>query len=345
MEQPIWIATPKAIRWFNYCYSLPKVWWSSIKILAGMHTVGQIEKPLVMTCSISEDYARVWLYFAQKSLPREKWDFLIVDSSGAMDVMKFPGCCVIRFVNVYHGKKVDWLLRKLLQAENIFLCDDDKYILHDVSKQLEFLQDPQSPVISLSPRTWWYYRMNGQEYLPMGSYALMFKKSVFLHHNLHFQSPRHIISSSKHFRAGVKPQAHYDTADYANEQLLRLGYQVITQPDHESLSGFSGLSAPRILLIKYGKTFVKKALLEAKHYKEGSGNGSTMRAMYGIVKLEQLYRAIFAEEPVLSSHFSEQELWDILEQNSNLDESNREEIRTYFHSLEGISQKLLKAAP
>jgi hypothetical protein len=123
--------------------------------------------------------------------------------------------------------------------------------------------------------------------------------------------------------SNAKPQAGYDTADYANEQLLLNGFTVVTLPGTEAILSFSGLSAPRILLMKYGKTYMKNALLQAEHYRNGSANGSVLKALYGIVKVEHLYGAIFHEEPRFSSGFSEAELCQIVESIIHLDQEQK----------------------
>jgi hypothetical protein len=161
-KHPVWEAVPRAIGWFNYGYSLPKTWFSTCKIMLGFRKVGISEKPLVVTSSISEDYARLWLFFAQQALDPRQWDFLIVDSAGDMDPRKFQGCGVVRLFNLYHGRKLDILLRHLLRAEIVFLCDDDKYILQDVMPFVAHLDDARTPIVSLSPRTWWRFRIDGE---------------------------------------------------------------------------------------------------------------------------------------------------------------------------------------
>jgi len=339
--RPLWETTPRAIRWFNYGYSLPKVWRSSCKIMLGLKQIGTPEKPLVITSSISEDYARLWLFFAQQALDPRQWDFLIVDSAGDMDSRKFQSCQVVRFLNLYHGRKIDILLRRLLRAEIVFLCDDDKYILQDVMPFVAHLDDPRTPVVSLSPRLWWKFRIHGKEFLPMGSYALVLNRSKWLGQGLRLQSPADLTSPYKVFSSNAKPQPRYDTADYANEQLLLRGYTVITLPDNQAILGFDGLSAPRILLLRYGKAYVKEALLQAQHYRDGSINGAVMKAMYGIVKMERLYRTIFHEEPRLSSGFSETELCEIVESNTHLDQEQKTKALAYFQRIDAIYQTLM----
>lgn len=344
MVEPLWIAVPKAIRRFNLYHSLPRVWISTLFTVLGLSKLRlQSSKVLVLTCSISQDYARVWYHFAQKYLPRDHFEFLIVDSSGDFDPTLFSGCNLLRFANFYHGKKIDFLINRYLMSDLIFLCDDDKYPVSNISYLLDQFADPKVAAISLNPRSWYRFRIGEQDYLPMGSYSLIFRRSIFLKHNLRFR-PYKARSPYKVFPPTVKPQPSYDTADFANEKLLLLGYKIITFDDKEFVIGFDGLSAPRILLMKRGKDYTKKALLNARHFKEGSINGAVLRALYGIVKFEKLYIAIFNEPPKFLSGFSEEELVEIVEKHPELGELDKQNLLNYFHRLESIYRRLVEYA-
>ncbi len=278
MLPPLWVTVPKALKWFNWRYSLPRTWLSTIRIVMGLKRVQASWGKIAITCSVSEDYARLWLYFAS-ILKCNGWKLVVVDSAGDMSPHKLGDVELIRFLNLYHGRKLDVLLKTIIVQPVIFLCDDDKFILSDpmcsptISSALEH---PRVAAISLCPRQWWWFEINGQKYLPMGSYAVIFKREVFVNHSLTFQSPRNLKSRYKVFAKGVKHQGGYDTADYANERLLLLGYSIVTLPENDYIAGFDGLSAPRILLLRYGKEYVKQALLMAPHFREGSINGSVL---------------------------------------------------------------------
>ncbi len=341
---PLWLTIPRAIRWFNYRYSLPRVGISSCRIGLGARHVGAADRPLVLTSSISEDYARLWLFFARRALPADRWDFLIVDSAGDMEPAKLGGATVVRYLNVYHGRKIDTLLRRTVRAETVFLCDDDKYLTGDVTSFAADLEDARTPVVSLAPRAWWKFRIEGREYLPMGSYALLLKRSAWLDLDLRLESPRGLESPYRIFPPTAKPQTSYDTADYANEQLLLQGYRVVTRSDVAALTGFDGLSAPRVLLMHRGKAYVKKALLQAEHFRDGSINGAVMKAMYGMVKIERLYRAIFGEAPRLSTGFTERELLDVIECNVRLDGDQRAASAASLAPMDDVCDNLMTTA-
>lgn len=346
MLSPLWVTVPKAIKWFNWYYSLPRTWLSSMAILMGLRRMEIPQQKIVMTCSVSEDYARLWVHFAS-ILSNTGWKLVVVDSAGDMNASKLPGAELIRFLNLYHGRKVDILLKKTITSPIVFLCDDDKFILSDPMCNPNInsaLENPQTAAISLCPRRWWWFQIEGKTHLPMGSYALIFKRDIFMKHALCFQSPKGLLSPYKVFAEGVKHQKGYDTADYANEQLLLLGYNIVTLPDNDYILGFDGLSAPRILLLRYGKDYVKQALLEARHLRDGSTNGSVIRGCYGIVKVERIYREIFNESPTFVSGFTEEELLSIVEKNPNIDESQRQTLLTYFSEVDATTHRLIEHA-
>jgi hypothetical protein len=108
----------------------------------------------------------------------------------------------------------------------------------------------------------------------------------------------------------------------------------------EQVLGFDGLTAPRILLMRYGVSYVKSALSEAMHFKEGSINGAVLKAMYGIVKAESLYKRIFGEHAGFLSGMAEDELRAIVGGNKNLDSDQRKTAYAYFDSLDVIVKKL-----
>ena len=336
---PLWISMPKAMNWFNYFYCIPRVTFSTFKVWGGLKEI-KSKKPIVFTCSIAEDYARVWLYFAQKNLSTKNWKFVVVDSAGDMDPRKFKNCEVVKFVNFYHGRKVDTLIRKTLLSDQVFLCDDDRFIVGNINYALKYLKDSSVPAVSLAPRIWWHFKIKGKKYFPMGSYGLLFKRKFFIEKNLSFKPRTDLESKYKKVHEGHKKQMTYDTADHANEQLLLEGFKIKTLPKNKELFGFDGLSAPRLLLMKYGKDYVKRSLQEAKHFKRGSINGAAMMAMYGIVKFEKFYKKIFLEDPKFMSGFSEKELIELVNDHSNLSAKQKAYTKSYFKRLESTFSSL-----
>ena len=193
--------------------------------------------------------------------------------------------------------------------------------------------------MSLCPRRWFQFEVNGVRHDPMGSFALLFKSAVFFKEKLTFQSPKGVESSHKVFAEGSKHQRSYDTADYANEQLLLRGYKIETER-HEGIIGFDGMTAPRLMLRRRGKAWVKSALLAAEHYKPGSVNGAVMSAMIGGMAFERLYRALFHEEPEVVSGFSDDELADIIDANPRLAPEDRTRLHEYRQRIAETGRRL-----
>lgn len=337
-------STYYARRRFTYIHSLPKVAFSTLKVFSGLTKVGCSGKPTVLVFSICEDYARLWYYFARKFLGSEKWEYLIVDCAGDLDPKKFDGCHLIRFINLYHGIKIGLMMKHVITSDIILLSDDDRYLVKEVTAdQLNYFQDPNTAAVSLRPRSWWRFNIDGKEYLPMGTYALLFRRSIFLQHQLDFK-PQKQHSTCKVFPPGVKQQMAYDSADYANEQLLKLGYKIVTLTDQEFTLGYDGLGGKFPLMKLTPKPVLQESLLQSKHFKRGSGNGAVIRALYGHLKTEKLYQAIFHEAPKFKLDFSEGELYDIVEQNQKLSEAQRQEVRAYFEKAETTYQTLVTLA-
>lgn len=345
MVRPLWLTTPMALRRFNYGTSLPRTFFSSAVILLGLKRL-YTNKVVVLTTSISQDYARLWYYYAKKSLPKEHFEFVIVDSSGEFKSRYFEGAKLVRFVNFYHGKKVDILIRKFIYSDYIFLCDDDKYIIkaNELLSLLSQFTDPKVAVISLAPRRWWYFELDGKIYLPMGSYAIILNRKVFLKHNLRLESPRGHCPYKRFVGENTKQQWDYDTADYANLQLLKLGYRIVTITNDEEVVGFDGMSAPRILLMYRGKHYVRDALLEADHFREGSTNGTIMKGLYCITKFEEVYQYVFAEKPEFVSGFEADELRELVERHPKIQDEEKNQILAYFDRVDSIQRRLVESA-
>lgn len=338
---PLYVSVPKALRNFKL-RSMPRTALSTIAVLSGVKKSGS-DKNVALTFSISEDYARVWLHFAKKNLPGNAWDFVIVDCAGDMDPKKFHGADLVKFANISHGKKIDVFLYKYLKAPIVFLCDDDKYILSDLAPAVHELDNPRVAAVSLSPRDWYKVNVNGKEFFPMGSYAVMLKRDIITGNKLSFQSVNKEFKS-RVVEPGIKKPFGYDCADYANEQLLKLGYEIITDKYRDYVLGFDGLSTPRVFLIEFGKKFVLDSLSNISHYKKGSTNGVIARVLYGITKFEELFRHIFKTEPKFSSGLDPEKLRNCIQKNMRANEIDKEEVLSYYNEIESLCNRLKSLA-
>jgi hypothetical protein len=63
--------------------------------------------------------------------------------------------------------------------------------------------------------------------------------------------------------------------------------------------------------------------------------------LYGIVMAERLYLTIFHEEPRFSSGFSESELCEIVESNTQLDGEQKTKALAYFQRVDAVYQTLM----
>lgn len=335
---PLSVSTSKAIRWFNFCRSLPKTASSAAAVVLGLKKSKNWNKPTALIFSISEDYARLWHHFAKKHLPSDQWHILIVDSSGEMKKGNFNGAEIVKYTNFPHGRKMDIIIKKFVRSDIIFLSDDDKYITFNPSEELRILNNPAIAAISFAPRKWYRLNVNGFDFEPLGNCSVLWKRELILKHHLSFERIRNKKSPYKIFQPGAKEQESYDIGDIANEKILLAGYKTLVS--EKTAIGFDGLSAPRIFLMRYGKKALKEALESAPHYKWGSINGAQLRGIYGIVKFESLFKYIFNELPAFQCGFSSEEIRDIVFSNQKISEENKKETELYFDKIDRAAEEL-----
>lgn len=337
---PLWKLLPPAIRWFNFRYSLPRTAWAGLKLLLGLERRPDDGTPVLMTFSVSPDYVRLWHFFATRAL-KGKWRLFVFDSSGDIAPEDCPGTEIVRLPNLYHGAKIDLALKHVLSGDApIFLCDDDKYLLSDPGPKLERMLKEDAAAFSLAPRHWYTFKANGAEHQPMGTYALLFQPKIFRAERLLFRSPTNIESNLRVFPEGMRPHRGYDTADYANEQLLLRGRLVLTE-DWDGLAGLDGMTATRLILMNEGGPRLLQALAEAEHFHPGSRNEYTLHAAYCIAAFEIVYRAAFGEAPRLVSGFTPENLRALVAANPKLD-ADRPRLEKYFAEVDATRVRLLK---
>src|SRR3989344_2197257 len=150
--QPVFKVLPGAMRWFNLRHSLPKTLFPSILLLAGLRKPSFDKPRTIFTFSVSEDLARLWHHFASKILQKDEWHLVISDWSGEMRRNLFPGADIVPFINFAHGTKIDIFAKRFIQSEVIFLCDDDRYLVKDISGAVDRFNNPQVGAVSLRPR-------------------------------------------------------------------------------------------------------------------------------------------------------------------------------------------------
>lgn len=247
----------------------------------------------LITFTIHPDLARVWHFFATRSLRGcPEVQIVIVDCSGRLDNSHFPQTVVVPFCNFSHARKVDFFYTYLIEGPYVWLCDDDVMIIGSESflrAYKELRTNDDLAVVSFCPRGW-SIPVEGQLHKAMGTYSILFSRNVFMREGLSFspfQSDRPEIGRIK---------GYYDTADFANEQLLRKGYRVLTDGYESDQIGFVGTS-----------TSMLKCLQTPSRQEEYIARMIDRRpqtAAYHLVglfcnwKIVQLFRHIFSRDPL-----------------------------------------------
>ncbi len=116
-------------------------------------------------------------------------------------------------------------MEKVCRASNVVVTDDDVFWLSDQPLRwalAQFAADPKVAVVSLMPRETVSDVLEGQVKQPMGSYCLLIRRNIWIHEGLSFR----IMQP----RASEGYGWFYDTADFANIELLQRGYRVVIAP-------------------------------------------------------------------------------------------------------------------
>jgi len=270
----------------------------------------------------------------------DHWDILVVDGAGTLTA-EFHGCTVQRVLNVYHGRKLDFVLRRVA-ADFVLICDDDRYLISDIAAFEEMLiRGCGAPVVSLAPRSYWLLRgPDGMLHKPMRSYCLLLDRRRFLHLGLRFRSPR--VEAANRVPVGeAKHQPGYDTADFAHSRLLELGYTVPVAPDPaQHLVWFDGMSVASIVAQLGWTDSALDSLRIATHYKEGSVNGALLRSLYCRARFEQVYEVAFGTPPRHRLATTAEGIAGIVERNSALDDHERDRVLAYFAEVDARSARM-----
>lgn len=178
----------------------------------------------------------LWSWFAKAaiSLPAR---VIVGDCSG-----RYPrGSCgeradvVIPVLNYEHGQKIDLFMKRVCQTEYVFISDDDVLNETPLDWAIEQLKgNPGAAVVSLRPRAWSALKAITPQ--PMGSYCLVVRRNIWMAEGLSFRADCSPFSQGYDW--------YYDTADLANVELLRRGYDVIIAPPdiRAHLTAFEGIS-------------------------------------------------------------------------------------------------------
>ena len=193
-----------------------------------------------ITFSVLPKLTALWAIFIEHAIPSQPRRVIVGDCSGefcALDGNQL--LTVFPLLNYPHGTKLDLFIEKVCTAEYVVVCDDDVFWLDTLPWQWaisQFESDPKISVVSLMPRDHVSSVLKDKVTTPMGSYCLILRREIWLREDLSFKI--------------VYPPPEegydwfYDTADYANLELLKRGYRVVIAPPEirKHLVTFEGIS-------------------------------------------------------------------------------------------------------
>jgi hypothetical protein len=280
-----------------------------------------MKRTTVFTCSIYPDLTRVWYHFVRRYTDPREVKTVIYDCGSRLDARFFPDARIVRYANTDHGRKIDHSIRSTVDTPLLFLTDDDSFMVSDEAEPYAaqaLLADDGAAALSFKPRDWWTFEIDGQAYPVMGSYSLVFKPKIFRAEGLSFRTHP---TEDPRIRNG---SGYYDTADFANEQLIRRGYRVLV-PDggvracmvrsySAVSSGFVNFARRRWWTGDYRLTRPRAEWAEAIR--------ADVRALEwacGVAATIELYETLFSEPPRFGDFFTYDDLAELADAASPLD--------------------------
>jgi hypothetical protein len=272
-----------------------------------------MKRTTVFTCSIYPDLTRVWYHFVRRYTDPSAVTTVIYDCGSRLRAEHFPGARIVRHRNVEHGIKIDHCVRETVETPLLFLSDDDTFILSEKTEPRAasaLMDDERAAAFSYKPRGWWEWEIGAERHPVMGSYSLVFKPEIFRSEELSFKS-----RPTKDPRIG-NDRGYYDTADWANEQLLNRGYRVVTIPDDERnglLRSYSAVSSGFVNFARrrwFRDGYVLATSRDALETKLRASKRELERAC-GVAAARLLYRGIFDEPPAFDDFIDYDELLEI----------------------------------
>ncbi|PKN92352.1 MAG: hypothetical protein CVU44_14525 [Chloroflexi bacterium HGW-Chloroflexi-6] len=260
----------------------------------------------ILLITIYPDLARVWYHLAAKYLERQHIDkIIIIDSCGKLKPEQFPLARVVPFCNFAPAQKIDYFLRYEIDTPYVWLCDDDLFFISIQALETAYTRIAGSEKVAvacLNPRGW-FLDINGEKHQAMGVYSILFSRDIFIREKLYFTTG-HINDPAIGRISGF-----YDTGDFANEILIRLGYKVdIVKSSDDFVCALVGTT--NALLVALRNRELPSSLREEIVQ-------NPQLASYHIVglfcdwKVAQLYTQIFSKKPEWLPQISENEIREI----------------------------------
>lgn len=254
------------------------------------------EKPALCTMNILPPMMTVWHHCVGKFLG-DSVDVWIFDCSGKLNPADFPGARVQKFLNFYAATKCDEFLYSVARKRRIgWICDDDVFPLS--SRIVPILERefavPNTASVSLRPRPWWHFEIDGKAYEASSSYCTAIDRTIFCDKEQLSLKP---ADGNTHPSTIGKEVRRYDTFDKANEILLTRGYRcaVLPKEERESLiTGFSGMSGGVMLLNYFTTAEQTLDYFQSAPEKRWSANmlHGLLAAMLGISVIQELAEKI-----------------------------------------------------
>ena len=179
-----------------------------------------------MTFSVVPKMTFLWALLMQKAITAESTRILIGDcSGGAIFSGHWPGVQAFPLLNWEHGVKLDYFLNRVCAAQYAIISDDDVFWLNEKPLNwalAQFAEDSKLAAVSFMPRQVVSSVMKDKVPQPMGSYCLVIRRQIWMKERLSFRIVHPSPSEGYDW--------FYDTADFANVELLRRGYRVGIAP-------------------------------------------------------------------------------------------------------------------
>jgi hypothetical protein len=274
-----------------------------------------VKRTTVFTCSIYPDLTRVWHHFVRRYTDADEVEVVVYDCGSRLRPEHFPGARIVRHANTDHGRKIDHCVRETVRTPLLFLTDDDAFVVSDEAEPMAasaLLGDERAAAWSFKPRGWWELDVDGERHPVMGSYSLVFKPDLIRRERLSFRTRP---TDDPRIRNGG---GYYDTADYANEQLLRRNYAVLV-PDEETrrrmVLSYSAVSSGFVNFARRGWLTGEYRLTKPRDAWAARlrTDARALEWACGVAGTISLHRKLFDEPPRFGEFFSYDDLDELAE--------------------------------